>query len=110
VAIEEDEARRSGGGGRIRTEAADAERGCEGSMWTEEGDARKKKRIDRPIWWTRLGAIARVRLRLARMGISSTRVGAKGRVRLSLATTGVRVVATTGVSSAAIGPSMSVCR
>jgi hypothetical protein len=43
----------------------------------------------RPIWWTRLGAIARVRLRLARMGISSTRVGAKGCVRLRLATTGV---------------------
>jgi hypothetical protein len=47
VAIEEDEARRSGGGGRIRTEAAEAERGCEGSMGTEEEHARKRKRIGR---------------------------------------------------------------
>jgi hypothetical protein len=44
VAIEEDEARGSGGGGRIRTEA---ERGCEGSMGTEEEHARKRKRIGR---------------------------------------------------------------
>jgi hypothetical protein len=39
--------RRSGGGGRIQTEAAEVERWCDGSMRTEEEHARKRKRIGR---------------------------------------------------------------